>query len=290
VKQFANLSRIDKAFITILLVRVLYGVVGTATGTRLPGSGLIQLIFILAAIVFILRWFPRLVGRLLWRVRHRLLVTWVLLGVVPLALISVLVGEGLYLVMGQFVAYMTTTEVSRQIDWASSTAHAFAWSVHRSRASSTASEWAAAFVRDLSETRHAEVGAVVRAGNTTIVVPDSGAIREIPEWATPDFAGLINDAGHYYFAAHALAGDSAQKTEIFLYQVAPAEFFSRLLPNVATIVPAQGTAPKPYLVYDVSPRQRSGLAKYIAAGRGTRMVGPPGELVRFDAGRRSEEW
>src|SRR5438874_3601284 len=113
-QQFGALSRIDKAFLLVLLARVAYPVIRVATGFQLPGSVLVRFLFVIASIVFLIGSFPRLMRSLLWRVRHRLLMTWILVGVVPIVLICVLIGQGLFILMGQIAGYMTTAEIGRQ--------------------------------------------------------------------------------------------------------------------------------------------------------------------------------
>lgn len=137
--------------------------------------------------------------------------------------------------MGQVVGYMTTAEISRQTELVRSTAETLAWSVAR-RANSTSLRMAAEpFVREMPETRRAEVGAVVRAGKDVMAVPATGAIAGIPGWSKPGFAGLMKLDQRYYFGAHLAAGQAADQTDVFLYQHAPDDFFKNLLPDIATI-------------------------------------------------------
>ena len=240
--QLSALSKVDKAFLIALALRLAYPLIQSATRLRLPGYGLISLLFLIAAIVFLIRSFPRLLRTLLWRVRHRLVVTWVLVGVVPIVLLCLLFGQGLYILMGQLVSYMTVSEVTRQTDLIRNTAHELAWSVAHRGPSVAMPMLAETFVRETSGARNVEVGAIVRTSGSTATVPAEGAIREIPEWSKPDFAGMLKTNGRYYFGAHVMLGGASDKTEVFLYQHAPMEFFANLLPNVATVSPGSGTA------------------------------------------------
>src|SRR5262245_30785311 len=113
-RRFAELSKIDKTFLIALFIRIAYAVIESASGLETPGSGLARLFFFVAAIVFLIGSFPKLLRKLLWRVRHRLLVTWILVGVVPIVLICALLAEGCFFLMGQVVGYMTMTEIARQ--------------------------------------------------------------------------------------------------------------------------------------------------------------------------------
>ncbi|HYR87131.1 MAG TPA: hypothetical protein VE422_23825 [Terriglobia bacterium] len=200
--QFSRLSKTNKAFLIALVLRVVYSLFDATTGSQLPGEGLVGFVFVITTILFLFRSFPRIVRRLLWRVRHRLLVTWVLLGVVPIILICALVAEGLYILMGQVVGYMTTAEIARQSEVVQSSAQALAWSLAHRRASVSAAMLVEPFVLEMSQARRTEVGAIVRTGENVFAVPAGGSIRDIPGWSKPDFVGLVKDKQRYYFGAH----------------------------------------------------------------------------------------
>src|SRR6185369_11869416 len=103
----------------------------------LPGHVWVRLLFIVATIVFLIVSFPKLMRKVLWRVRHRLLVTWIFVGVVPIVLICLLVAEGLFFLMGQTAGYMTTSEMERQTASFSNTAATLAASLSRGGSSET---------------------------------------------------------------------------------------------------------------------------------------------------------
>jgi len=170
------------------------------------------------------------------------LATWLLVGVVPIVLICALLWEGLFILMGQVVGYMTTNEITRQSESVRSTAYGLAWSLAHRESSATIPTLTETFVKETAEARHAEIGAIVRIGTETIAVPHEGAIRDIPQWSQPDFSGLVKDKGRYYFGAHIGLDGSAGKTEVFVYQYARADFFNNLLPKVATILMGPGLA------------------------------------------------
>src|SRR5262245_1855204 len=69
-KQLRLLSKIDKAFIIVLAVRIAYSLIGYAAGLEPPGFNLVRLAFILVLIVFLFLSVPKLLRKLLWRVRH----------------------------------------------------------------------------------------------------------------------------------------------------------------------------------------------------------------------------
>jgi sigma-B regulation protein RsbU (phosphoserine phosphatase) len=56
----------------------------------------------------------RLIRKSIWRLRNRLYVTYVFVGVVPIALILLLTGFGTYIVTGQVAAYLVSAELERR--------------------------------------------------------------------------------------------------------------------------------------------------------------------------------
>src|SRR5262249_33836505 len=179
---------------------------------------------------------------LLWRVRHRLLVTWIFVGVVPIILICVLIVQGLYILMGQVVSYMTTNEIVRQSELVRSTAQSLAWSLSHTTSQATLPMQTEVFIRETTEARHFQTGAVVRTRGGMFAVPADGLFRNIPDWSKPDFVGLVKDKDHHYIAAHVARDNSSETTEVFVYQDAPAELFKDLMPGVATVLPVEGRA------------------------------------------------
>jgi sigma-B regulation protein RsbU (phosphoserine phosphatase) len=211
---------------------------------------------------------------MLWRVRHRLLMTWIFVGVVPIVLFCLLVAQGFFFLMGQVVGYMTTTEIDRQSELVRSTAHALAWSLSHRGPSTTVAMMTESFIRENSETSRGELGAIVRTDRDVFAAPPDGAIRDIPKWSKQDFHGLLKEKGSYYFGAH--VGASTGRTEVFLYQRAPAKYFEELLPNVATVRLDQGTARAGGIDIKRTERPKSGIS--ISTERNDPDPQPPASL------------
>jgi sigma-B regulation protein RsbU (phosphoserine phosphatase) len=68
------------------------------------------LAFVLATVLGV-RW---LLAHALWRMRNRLIVTYVFIGVVPILLLGALAGLGFYLFSGQFATYIVTSRLDAQ--------------------------------------------------------------------------------------------------------------------------------------------------------------------------------
>ena len=239
---FKRLSRVDQAFLIALAVRLMVGLVATVRGVDLPGANLVRLVFIVIALFFLILSGPKLLRKMLWRVRHRLLFTWVLLGVVPIVLIAALVAAGMYLLMGQILGYMTTAEIDRRTKAVQSAAHELAWGVAHRAPSVNPATLAGTFLKETQRDGSVADGVVVRVGTNAFALPTDGPIQQIPDWVKPDFLGIVRSDSDYYIASHMVLGDPSGSTEVFLYKQAPPAFFNDLLPGIATIQIDRGTA------------------------------------------------
>jgi sigma-B regulation protein RsbU (phosphoserine phosphatase) len=72
-----------------------------------------DLVFVLLAVAGILLAF-RLMRKSIWRLRNRLYVTWVFIGVVPIVLILALAASGIWIVAGQVAVYLVSSELDRR--------------------------------------------------------------------------------------------------------------------------------------------------------------------------------
>jgi sigma-B regulation protein RsbU (phosphoserine phosphatase) len=72
------------------------------------------LVFIAASLFSVLafRWIKR---RILWRLRNRLIVTYVFIGVIPVVLLVAMASFSLYLFAGQFATFVVISELNTQL-------------------------------------------------------------------------------------------------------------------------------------------------------------------------------
>jgi len=72
----------------------------------------LSFVVIVSGCVLAARWAA---SRLLWRLRNRLIVTYVFIGVIPLILLTLLGGLAFYLFSGQFAAYILTSKLDSEL-------------------------------------------------------------------------------------------------------------------------------------------------------------------------------
>ncbi|HEY6765703.1 MAG TPA: SpoIIE family protein phosphatase [Candidatus Sulfotelmatobacter sp.] len=78
------------------------------------GGWVIFLVFV-SSVLFSFLWFRWLRRRILWRLRNRLIVTYVFIGVIPVVLLLILAFSTGYLFAGQFAGFLVTSELDSQM-------------------------------------------------------------------------------------------------------------------------------------------------------------------------------
>jgi sigma-B regulation protein RsbU (phosphoserine phosphatase) len=167
-------------------------------------------LFWLAAITSGVYYLGRLLGfirrRLLWRLRRRLIVTYVFIAFVPIVLIAFLVGLGIFIVNGQFAAFLVASNLREHFDELQQVNRAVGYEARSigSRTTEERLDWLQNFyVKELQH--HAvsypslditlRIGSQVRAfrlDGTKIQSP-----LTVPAWFKQgEFAGIVMDGGH----------------------------------------------------------------------------------------------
>ena len=106
-----RLGKLDKAFLMLLLV---YIVLLLAAPPNIFVGVLQFILFVLGAWV-VIRVARAGLRKAIWRLRNRILVTYVLIAVVPILLILTLAGLGTYMLAGQVAVYLARSELDRRV-------------------------------------------------------------------------------------------------------------------------------------------------------------------------------
>jgi len=77
-------------------------------------AALFSLVAALAGLLVAVRWVRRGLRKLIWRLRNRLLVAYVLIAAVPLVLVAGLVAIGAWILTGQIAVYLVSSELDRR--------------------------------------------------------------------------------------------------------------------------------------------------------------------------------
>ena len=210
---FSRLNWLQRITLILFATVVLNWIGFAATGYSLIGSDLFTILFVLFLVLLGITLVRPLVRKLVWRVRNRLLVTYFLIGVVPVVLMVIFVCIGFYLVLGQTANYLLKSELERrEIQIYNSTER-------------LAEDVAAGTERP--STGVAET--IIRVGSR----PSPG----FPTWSTPGFRGIVMKVdGSHFFAAHAAAGTGERHTDVFAYQKLDHQTLAELLPGLASVM------------------------------------------------------
>jgi phosphoserine phosphatase RsbU/P len=149
-------------------------------------SGWVIFLSLVVVVLLIVLTARRVSGKLLWRLRNRLVVTYIFIGVIPLVLLITLALGVFYLFAGQFATYVATSRLNAE--------------VARLRASG---ETLATSIAGTMQNREAAISTTPQPGNDIAFSgwlngqPIFGPVdtREYPRWATRDFSGLVRDDG-----------------------------------------------------------------------------------------------
>lgn len=222
-----------------------YGLVlGLAELANLSPGGGWWLIFFAALIAAAIYYLGRLIGfvrhRLLWRLRRRLIVTYLFIAVVPILLIVLLVGLGAFIINGQFAAFLVTQRLRNLFDELKQVNRVVVHEAHEARAmppEALLNHWQTFYVSELSS--HASsypgleitlrLGSRVRAfrlDGTPLPQPVS-----VPHWFhDQEFSGFVLDNGQ--IALRAIADSSTPEGRLLVILSQP--FTSQLLDFVGT--------------------------------------------------------
>src|SRR5437879_4065142 len=102
-----KLGRLEVAFGALLLADILLHFIPEAVAI----GAIVSLGTYVLGVIVLVRLVRRNLKALLWRLRNRLIVSYLFIAVVPIALILMLVGIAGYVLMGQMAVYAVTEEL-----------------------------------------------------------------------------------------------------------------------------------------------------------------------------------
>ena len=113
-------SRMARAGVYVLALDILFFAVQLLTLRLFPKiaaslAGWVSLLSGLAILLFVIVGYRWLRTQLLWRLRNRLIVTYVFIGVIPVILLVVMSLVTLYLLAGQFASFVVTSEIASHL-------------------------------------------------------------------------------------------------------------------------------------------------------------------------------
>ena len=165
-----------------------------------------------------------LIRRSIWRLRNRLIMTYVFIGLVPLVLIVILVGLGSYILAGQTAMYLVSSELDRTLDGLRVPARVLSMNGTASREQLL--NQVSGFLRQRFE-------------RFEVVIQEPGRISHFPLSSNlapsrsekPDYLGLTVKDGRYFAWSHT---ESAAMTVDVLAPI-DRELLAALVPNLGKV-------------------------------------------------------
>lgn len=196
-----------QAALVILTILLLIPRIRAAAG---PLWILTFIVVALTSIASIFRWMR---WRLLWRLRNRLLVTYMLVGLTPVVLVVLLAGIAGYVLFGQFANFAAMSEINTELAELGTNNQALALHFQQelvgiSRADGSGLLRLPAAVppesHDILSVPKLQVGVYLDGKQQTLDLPAEHALPDttaLPAWVKDQFRGLVLSNGAVYFRA-----------------------------------------------------------------------------------------
>ncbi len=178
-----------------------------------PFTALFPLALFVLGVALLFRFSRVFAGRILWRLRNRLIIAYLFIAVVPVVLILALAGMSIYGITGQVASYIINAELERRTGMLRHTANSLvrAAAAERPEAVKRLGLFLARTFPDVE---------ILLSGDAGGRYPESGTLAPPPAgWENA--SGVVVREGHIYCWAHAVSGGaratiSAPLTQEFL--------------------------------------------------------------------------
>ena len=170
--------------------------VDLSPGSKLGGwAALLTIVFLFLALVLLSRWGYR---PLLWRLRNRLIVTYLFIGVMPILLLLLMGGLASYLFAGQFATYVAITDLHSELLHLQAANDALAAQLFPLETSGRLTEQVAReFTRASDERFPGRTVTVLRNGNGFVLSTEGALLatrpEKIPDFINGDFTNYVVD-------------------------------------------------------------------------------------------------
>ena len=228
--RFLSLARSTRVLVVLLILEGIHAVAGLS-GIDLPTAGPVRLLLVVVGAVWIVLRLLWLARKVLWPVRNRLLVTYFLVGVVPIALILAMVSIVATILMGQITGYLLISSLERRYENLGGMASNIALSTAFGEEAQSAATEA---LTDLRQGR-STLDAVVEVDGQPLARQTPAVLDRIPEWIEPGFGGLLVTDTNYLLAARSPVDASPGSVAVLVYEVVNPTVLSQLLSGFATV-------------------------------------------------------
>lgn len=221
-----RLGWVEKAFLVLVVVYALLFFTRVAPGLQT----LVAFAGFFLGLLALIRLIRRTVRRAIWRLRNRLVLSYLFIGVVPILLILTLVGIASYFVIGQMAVYLVNTELTRRINFLAGPAEAMI------RVPDPNPELFASRFAPMMQNRFRTFEILIRGRNPMLYPPDATIEAPPIVWKRAD--GLVIKDKKVYAWVHAVSGDN----EITMMAPVTHDLLTELVPGLGDVDLAPFTA------------------------------------------------
>jgi sigma-B regulation protein RsbU (phosphoserine phosphatase) len=208
-------TRVAWASLYIIALDLLFFVVQLATSRVRPGissslGGWVIFLSIVAIVLLAILAFRWMRANLLWRLRNRLIVTYIFIGVIPVFLLLVISLTSLYLFARQFAGFVVTSDVAAHLHSMEASNRAIARSLINQfeRTGKSDASIVAPIRPRRPEWTHREVCVWYRdQPQANCTGPEGSPVLTFPAFITEDFADIVRDHGSLYLRVATLTAD-----------------------------------------------------------------------------------
>ncbi len=246
---YARLGWVDKTFAVLLIAYILLLLLVPLSGW----TALVQFVLIAFGFWIAVR-FIRIAGhKAIWRLRNRLIVTYLFIAVVPVCLLITLASLALYGMTAQVAVYLVTSELDRRIGSLQTIAERVLHSDNAGRPQ---------VMRRMAELvyreRFPEVEMVLRTAAGLQHYPEDSSLDPAPQ-AWESISGVVMRDGRFYLWSHAQLPDG----DFTIVSPLSRAYLANLVPNLGA-------------VNFLHQNQASGRSSFTVAGRRVELQPDPG--------------
>jgi len=184
-----------------LLLELLRLITRSPSGTMLSGwASFILIVFLSCALIMGWRWLRR---RLMWRLRNRLIVTYVFIGVIPVILLVSMALVAGYLFAGQFATYVASADLQSELQHLESANRSLALQLRSLVRTGGLTEQVASEIARASAENFRQRTVTIWEGDRGFAVPPDRQGEEAQPIKAPagikgDFSGIVLDGHRLY--------------------------------------------------------------------------------------------
>jgi sigma-B regulation protein RsbU (phosphoserine phosphatase) len=182
------------------LAEILKLITRSAPGTTLSGwATFLSFVFLACVLLWGLRWTRQ---RLMWRLRNRLIVTYVFIGVIPIILLVAMALLAGYLFAGQFATYIALSDLQTELDHLQAANNALASQFASLSRAGRLTPQLAAEIASASDENFRQRTVTVLEGERGYLIQPGGSVEsavvKLPEAIKGEFSNFTLDNGHLH--------------------------------------------------------------------------------------------